>query len=377
MAPVDSLPADQQAVLGLLLRQGRSYSQIAGMLKISDAAVRERAHGALTAIGPTGSDLSARRRAEIGDWLLGQAQDDERADTEGLLDRNEAARGWAAAVASELEPLGGERIPAVPGSPAEAADDPAPLTSDEPGLAAADPAPLTSYEPGSAAADPAPLTSDEPGSAADEPSAEPAPPAAEPAAPAADASTRVHARAPAAASTPRSSRAGGAVLLAFVALAAIVAVVLVTRGDDDGGGADPAASTTSTAGDAEQSRVVAQVNLRAPDGAPAAKALGVVQVVRAGDQQAMSVVLEGVPEIKSRQVGYGVWLSSPSGKRQWLGYPSFQAQQGRLMAQAALSADITGYRDLLITRERGEGPSRPGTIYLRGRIQRAPAQGSG
>jgi sigma-70-like protein len=334
MAPVDSLPADQQAVLKLLLRQGRSYAQIAGMLKISDAAVRERAHGALTALGPPADDLSARRRAEIGDWLLGQADAGERADAEALLDRNERARAWAGAVADELAPLGGDRVPELPASgPADPAAEPrtAPAAAPAPAPAAAAPAPASA--------------------------------------------TRVHAAA-APAARPHSSRVGGAVLLALLALLAVVAVVLLTRGDDDGG-AERAASTTSTQGDAAQSRVVAQVNLRAPDGAPAEKALGVVQVVRAGDQQAMSLVLEGIPQIKSRRVGYGVWLSSPSGKRQWLGYPSFEAQQGRLVAQAALSADVTGYRDLLVTRERGEDPPRPGTIYLRGRVQRAPAQGSG
>jgi hypothetical protein len=312
MASVDSLPADQQAVLSLLLRRGRTYADIAGMLKISDAAVRERAHGALTAVGPPAGDLSVRRRAEIGDWLLGQGEPDEQAGTEALLGRDERARAWAAGVASELAPLGGDRLPAIPPPAGHA---PTPLAA------------------GAGAA----------------------------AAPAA---------------RPRSSRVGGAVLLAFVALVAVIAVVLLTRGGDDES-PSRAASTGSTTSANQQTRVVAQVNLKAPDGAPLKKAIGVVQVVRAGKQQAMSVVLDGLPEIKSRRVGYGVWLSSPSGKRQWLGYPSFAPQQGRLVAQAALSTDVTGYRELLITRERGQGPSRPGTIYLRGRVQQAPAQGSG
>src|SRR5215210_4320779 len=113
MATVDSLPADQQAVLGLLLRQGRSYAQIAGLLGISEAAVRERAQGALAAVGPQGTELTARRRAEIGDWLLGQAPGEEVAETKALLARSPAARAWARAVARELRSLGAERLPEV------------------------------------------------------------------------------------------------------------------------------------------------------------------------------------------------------------------------------------------------------------------------
>ena len=330
MAPVDSLPADQQAVLSLLLRQGRSYAQIAGMLKISDAAVRERAHGALTAIGPPAGDLSARHRAEIGDWLLGQADDGERADTEDLLDRHEPARAWAGAVAGELAPLGGERIPEVPSPPT---------------------------------GDPTPRT-------ADEPTAEASP----------DAPTRVHTPAGAAAARPRSSRVGGAVLLALVALVAVVVVVLVTRGGDDdggGGGSERASSTTSAQGDAAQSRVVAQVNLRAPAGAPAAKALGVMQVLRVDGELAVNAIFEGLPRPKGENVGYGIWLSTPGGERKWLGFINTADEQGRLVVQGRFDQNVTAYRDVLLTRETRRNPPRPGTIYLRGRVQQAPAQGSG
>ena len=302
MAPVDSLPADQQAVLSLLLRQGRSYAQIAGTLKISDAAVRERAHGALAALGPAAGDLSARRRAEIGDWLLGQADDDERADTQALLDRSEPARAWAGAVASELAPLGGERVPEVPASARDAA-------------------------------------------------------------------------APAA-GRPRSSRVGGAVLLALVALVAVVVVVLVTRGsDDDGGGSQ--ASTTSAQAEASQSQPVAQVNLRAPEGAPAPRALGVMQVLRVDGQLAVNAIFEGLPKPKSKNVGYGIWLSTPGGDRKWLGFVNTADEQGRLLVQGRFDENVTAYRDVLLTRETRRDPSRPGTIYLRGRVQQAPAQGSG
>jgi hypothetical protein len=50
MDPIDRLPPDLNAVLSLLLRQGRSYGEIAEMLRIPESAVRDRAHAALDAI---------------------------------------------------------------------------------------------------------------------------------------------------------------------------------------------------------------------------------------------------------------------------------------------------------------------------------------
>ena len=61
MASLDSLPADQRAVLQLVLQRGRSYDDIAKLLSIDRAAVRQRALAALDALGP--GDGSARGAA--------------------------------------------------------------------------------------------------------------------------------------------------------------------------------------------------------------------------------------------------------------------------------------------------------------------------
>jgi hypothetical protein len=50
MSRLDDLPPDQRAVLLLLVRQGKSHSEIAQMLGISERAVRDRAHAALDAL---------------------------------------------------------------------------------------------------------------------------------------------------------------------------------------------------------------------------------------------------------------------------------------------------------------------------------------
>src|SRR3978361_2286262 len=82
MARFDDLPADQKAVLQLVLRQGRTYEEIAGLLKISPEAVRDRAVTALDALGPADAPgLEADRQDDVGDYLLGQQSASARAAT--------------------------------------------------------------------------------------------------------------------------------------------------------------------------------------------------------------------------------------------------------------------------------------------------------
>ena len=44
MTRLDQLPPDQRAALSLLLRQQKSYAEVAALLGISEQAIRERAH---------------------------------------------------------------------------------------------------------------------------------------------------------------------------------------------------------------------------------------------------------------------------------------------------------------------------------------------
>jgi hypothetical protein len=99
----------------------------------------------------------------------------------------------------------------------------------------------------------------------------------------------------------------------------------------------------------------------------------VVQVVRVGNQQAINAVFDGLPKPAGKNVGYGIWLYSSPQKRKWLGFLSTADEQGRLVAQGRFDEDITAYRELLLTRENRRDPPTPGTIYLRGRVQRAPS----
>ena len=95
MASLDSLPADQRAVLQLVLQRGRSYDEIAQLLSIDRAAVRERALSALDALGPQ-TGVPPERRALITDYLLGQLPPRVAEDTRDRLARSRRRAGLGA-----------------------------------------------------------------------------------------------------------------------------------------------------------------------------------------------------------------------------------------------------------------------------------------
>jgi hypothetical protein len=348
MSRIDTLPADQGAVLQLLLRQGRPYGELSGLLDLDEAEVRRRAHGALDALGPDETPgLDAGRRAEIADYLLGQQDASHRAATYAFLEGSPGGRAWARVVGDELRPVAGDKLPEIPaegrhsGSGAE--------DQTRASAPAAPAARVTATAPVAATA-PAAV-----------PTAESAAPAAADAPP------------PPRLGAPRSSRVGGALLLGGVAIVAIgVVLFFVLRGGDDNASPSPAASTTATQ---PQTQVEAQINLAPPSNRKNLKALGVVLVQRAQGQEQIIAAVQGLPKPKSG--GYGIWLYSGPGKAQWLGFFASQDNQGRLLARGQLKAAIGDYLEVLVTREAKGNPPRPGSIYLRGPVQTASGAASG
>ena len=328
MSRIDALPADQRSVLQLLLRQGKGYDDLSGLLNLHAGEVRSRAYDALDALGPGAAGLPSDRRQAIADWLLGQQGPDKAKETRKFISGSPAGRAWAQAVANELRPLGGDRLPDLPLDGATAKQ-----------------------------ADAAPSPPD--GAAADGASADAAPPAAE----------RPGATpfAPAPSAPPRVSRRGGAILIAAV-LAAIVAAVLVIvlTGNDDNK-PKRAASTTTTAA---QPTVKAQANMTAPEGAPAAKALAIVQVVSSNGQDVVNAVAQGLPT--TSKAAYAIWAYTSPTETRLIGGFNKTDNKGHLVYQGALPQDVTDvtrYKEILVTRETSGNPTKPGTIYLRGPIQ--------
>jgi anti-sigma-K factor RskA len=328
MSGIKELSVDQMAVLALVLRQGRPFGELAGMLDMDEAEMRRRAHEALDALGPDdAADLPAERRAEVGDYLLGQQSAERRAETYRFLEASAPGRAWARVVGDQLGDLANDPLPAIPEGGAQEAAAPAEATA-----APVDDAAATAFGA-------APSRGDR-------------------------------------LSAPRSSRLGGALLLGGLAIIAIaVALFFVLRsGGDNGGGSTttPAASTTASQ---PQAQVEAQVNLVPPSSRKGLKALGVVLVQKSQGQDQIVAAVQGLP--KPKKGGYGIWLYSGPGKAQWLGFFASQDSQGRLLARGQLKASIADYREVLVTREAKGNPARPGPVFLRGPIQTASDSSGG
>src|SRR5437763_7838782 len=219
MASLNTLPPDQRAVLELVLQRGRSYDEIADLLGIDRAGVRQRALSALDALGPK-TGLPAQRRALITDYLLRALPERVAADVRDRLATSASERAWARVIASELTPIARDPLPEIPVE--------APVAAQE-------------AEP-------------EPPEAPQEPEPEPA---------------------AAAEAKPPTSRRGGALLLAGAVLivAAVVAAIVATSGGSSSSKTTAAGGTTSGArtsttpaaqGGSTNAKVLAQINLNPP-----------------------------------------------------------------------------------------------------------------
>src|SRR5947209_15074081 len=144
MPSIDALPPDQRAVLELVLRRGRTYDEIAQLLSIDRAGVRQRALSALDALGPEAA-VPAERRALITDYLLGALPPRVTEQVRDRLSQSGAERAWARVIAAELEPIAARPLPEIPAGPGAPRPEPvapsrrAPLEPEEPEPTAREP----------------------------------------------------------------------------------------------------------------------------------------------------------------------------------------------------------------------------------------------
>jgi hypothetical protein len=310
MTPIDDLAPDQRAVLQLLLKQGKAYTELAALLRISPDAVRERAVTALDAMGPRdGAPLPAERRAEIADYLLGQQSASERAATREFLEGSAAGRAWARVVSGELRPLGGDALPDIPSEREEV----------EEAFGALD------------------------------------------------------ARTARRADVQRSSKVGGAVLLVGAVIVTVALILIIRGGGDNGDSGSTSASTprtTATTGTSTQAagqpQILKQVNLKPGQGG---KAAGVLFILRQNSQLAFAVRAQGIPPT-SRSRFYAVWLTGNNQPPKPLGFAPAVASKGktrgRLEFANAFPSDAQKYGTFLITRESASNPKQPGLTVLSG-----------
>lgn len=332
MSRLDDLPADQHAVLQMLLARDQSYGRIAEMLDLEEETVRSRAHAAVDALGPeSGRRLPDERRAAVADYLLGQQDDEASAATREHLEASAGARAWARVVSGELRGLAGEReLPEIPPDGARRARAERARPRSRNGAATAQ---ATGEE------------AEEVDTGGDV------------------ASGHEGAR--------RSSRVGGALLIGGLAILVAVLVVLLVKGGS--GGDDP--PTTSTAAGAtrtqatttQPTKVLAQVNMKGEG-----KSLGLAQVLIQGQQRAIAIRGQDLKPTTKTAV-YAVWLYNAGDDAARLGYAPAVGKNGRLQGVAALPANAAKYKELVVTRESSTTQATtPGTIVLRGRLGLTP-----
>jgi hypothetical protein len=93
MATFDQLSPEQRAIVELVLRQGKTYSQLAEMLNLPEPRVRNLARDALVELAPVSvRGVEEDWRGQLADYVLGQQSGPEATATKGHLRRSEAAR---------------------------------------------------------------------------------------------------------------------------------------------------------------------------------------------------------------------------------------------------------------------------------------------
>jgi hypothetical protein len=323
-----------------VLQRGRTYDQIAAMLSIDRAAVRDRALAAFDAIGPQ-TRVPPERRALITDYLLGQLPPAVADQVYERLAGSPSERAWARIMSSELAPLAKDQLPEIPSAAARQTTPSAPA------------------EPVSAPAVAAGAPDDDPG------------------------------REPESPERPPSSRRGGAVVIAGGAIVAIaiivVAIIIATSGGSNNSSSTPpaaAATTPATTGSTTPTtststtpatgtsttatQVVAQLTLTTPNGAKTPT--GRAEIVKDGAQEGIVIVGAGVPA-NTKHNAYAVWLSNGGSQNHLLGFvnPAVKSD-GKLQTAGVLPANAASYKEVLVTVETQPKPKAPGTIVLQGAL---------
>jgi hypothetical protein len=369
MASLDTLPADQRAVLQLVLQRERSYGEIAQQLSIDSASVRERAHVALDALGPS-TRIPKERREEIGDYLLGQLPAGAAARARERIAQAPGERAWARVVASELAPIANGPLAEIP-LEATGAAAPEPDVAAQQAQSGAQPA-----EP--EAASTAAGAEQAPKPAEPEEVASPRKPVAAFAATAPEAPETPAAGEPTGAPPKRrpTSRRGGAILLALGGLVAIAVVAVVILLVANGGSSKKSTTTAAeatprTAGSATTStsatpaaRPIAQVNLVSPTHSK--KVAGIAEIIKQGSKEGLVIVAQGIPANTSHDA-YAVWLYNSQSDNHILGFvnPGVKTD-GKLQTAGPLPANAAHFRQLLVTLETQAKPHGPGKIVLQG-----------
>ena len=332
MATFDQLPAEQRAILELVIQRRQSYSDLGDMLGMPTARVRQLAREALVDL----SSRSAARvdddwRGQVADYLLGQQTGPEGTATRGHLKRSEPARLWALSLLDSLDHLYDERdIPVIPEGDAtpvrEREREPArqrePRRDRERKPRRERPSPLASLR--SRVERPArPLS--------------------------ADAETIVR---------RRRIAAGAAAATAWLFILLIWPVGLLTDGDDGDSG-----DTSSDQADG-QPQVLGQLLLRPQSGE---KGVGIALITESDGERSLLVQARGLKPTKEGEA-YEVWLFNSQDDATSMG-AQLTDRQGNYQGAGRLPENYEDFTYLDISRETvDQNAAHSGDSVLRGRL---------
>ncbi len=337
MATFDQLPAEQRAILELVIQRRQSYDELAGMLGMPTARVRQLAREALTEL----SSRSAARvdpdwRGQVADYLLGQQTGPEGTATRGHLKRSEAARLWALSLLDSLDHLYDERdLPVIPeGEPVPVRERARERERERPPLR--EPArPLREREPAERPVRPL----------------------------SAEVETIVRRR-------RIAGSAAAARALLFILL--VWPVGLLTGDDDDDGGGDDTASDQTD----EQPRVLGQLLLRPQSGE---KGVGIALITERDGERSLLVQARGLQRTREGQA-YEVWLFNSQEDATSMG-AQLTDRQGNYQGAGTLPENYEDFQFLDISRETvDQNAAHSGDSVLRGELadlQAATGTGSG
>jgi hypothetical protein len=134
MATFEHLSADQQAIIELVLQRQKTYHELADLLAMPEARVRELARDALVSLAPvTVKGVDDEWRSQLADYVLGQQSGPESTATRGHLRRSEAARAWTRSLLDSLASFyGSDGMPTIPDGDRAAARGRRPRKRDRP-----------------------------------------------------------------------------------------------------------------------------------------------------------------------------------------------------------------------------------------------------
>ncbi len=336
MATFDQLPAEQRAILELVVGRGQTYDELSGMLGMPAPRVRELAREALGELAPaTAARVDPDWRGQIADYVLGQQSGPESTATKSHFKRSEPARAWAYSLLDSLGhlyPNGSmPEIPEASGEPAAAAAPPPPSSP-----APAAPAPRRPETGGRRAA------------------------------------ARGGALSPAAQAVVRRRRIIGGVLAAAVLAVVLLAVFGVFSGGGGGkniGGASTVANGT-TGG--TPTKFLREGVLKAVG---SEKGTGIAVVLQQGNQVQLVVQATNL-QPTTRTTAYEVWLYNSGSDASPLG-AQFTDQQGNLQGRGSVPSNWQNFKYVVLSREKvGTNPKSPSGIVLRATLTAVPAQGA-